>query len=59
MSTPKRRGPPRAAQRAFRIIAHPHYGVLVDGRLISLVEWNRLERIRASKRNYMRKVRAT
>ena len=44
-------------KQAFRIIAHPHYGVLVNGQLISFMEWSRLERSRKSKRDHMRRVR--
>jgi len=44
-------------KQAFRIIAHPHYGVLVNGQLISFMEWSRLERSRKSKREHMRRVR--
>ena len=44
-------------KQAFRIIAHPHYGVLVNGQLISFMAWSRLERSRKSKRDHMRRVR--
>lgn len=51
------RGPKRIASKAFRIIAHPHYGVLVGDKLYNLMEWNRLERQRESNRKYMNKIR--
>lgn len=50
---------PTERVRAFRIVAHPHYGVIQDGKFYNLMEWNRLERQRAANRKYMQRIRAS
>lgn len=49
---------PRAATKAYRIIAHPYHGILYGGQLWSEAEWARRERRRAQWRAYLARKRA-
>lgn len=53
-----RRGAPRAAARAYRIVARPYFGILYDDQLWTDTEWYARERRRASWRKYQSRVRA-